>query len=111
MPKSTWNEIRDGGRPRRQRAGGDNGGEDGEEDEQDGDDDENNGHRNSNSNGKRAPDSKSAPLSGWDRVRQGDAINHGFVGTAPDGPSEFPRTREDLESRLSHRRNQYGDID
>ncbi|KAF9412055.1 hypothetical protein BGZ94_001158 [Podila epigama] len=50
----------------------------------------------------------------WDRLR--DNSDSGFVtvsgsstAPAPDGPSEFPRTREDLQSMPVHKKNQYGD--
>ncbi|KAF8923177.1 hypothetical protein BGZ58_003267 [Dissophora ornata] len=117
MPKSAWSNVRDGDHPRRQRTSGDNGDDEQEDNDDDNDDDESNGHNNNRNNrGKQTADNKSArtpPLSGWDRVRQGDAVNGGFVGTGTtsDGPSEFPRTREDLESRSPRRKNQYGDVD
>lgn len=93
MPKSVWNDIREGrhsGEPK-----------DGDADidlDQD---------RNSTGNSNNSPPPKTTTLSGWNRVRQGEA--NGF-DTTRDGPSAFPRTREDLESKPSRQKNQYGDI-
>ncbi|KAG0272954.1 hypothetical protein BGZ95_011251 [Linnemannia exigua] len=111
MPRSAWNDVRDG-RARRSN-----------------DDQESESHNNDNDDRRHhdgldskrpvvtTSSSASAKLSGWDRVRKGDAAGiDGFVGSSnggaigtPDGPSEFPRTREDLESRPSRQKNQYGD--
>ncbi|KAG0294689.1 hypothetical protein BGZ98_001689, partial [Dissophora globulifera] len=101
MPKSAWVDVREGRRTRRADAG-----EDAEGDEDD--EDQHNG-RGGKVAGKTFGSKPS--LSGWDRMRQGDLASGGFVeiGAAPDGPSDFARTREDLESRPSRVRNQYGD--
>ncbi|KAG0362065.1 hypothetical protein BC939DRAFT_441865 [Gamsiella multidivaricata] len=95
MPKSAWNDIRDG------RHASTKTGDDGDEDT----DDTNDNHARS----KQSPPVNSKRRSAWDRMRQGDADGFVSVEAAPDGPSEFPRTREDLESRPSRQKNQYGD--
>ncbi|KAF9193725.1 hypothetical protein BGZ51_002389 [Haplosporangium sp. Z 767] len=93
MPKSAWNDLRDGRRPGSQGSSNE-------------DDDETNENRQDDHGRNRKPATKG---SSWDRLRQSDGSGFGSVGAAPDGPSEFPRTREDLESRPSRQRNQYGD--
>ncbi|KAG0208371.1 hypothetical protein BGX28_000665 [Mortierella sp. GBA30] len=100
MPKSAWNDVRDGRGRTINNVDQDNE-EDAFEDTQDG----------LASAGSRKNGSQKPTLSGWDRVRQGDvngSVNVGGAG-APDGPSDFARTREDLESRPSTKKNQYGD--
>ncbi|KAG0371455.1 hypothetical protein BGX24_001655 [Mortierella sp. AD032] len=104
MPRSAWNNVRDGGARRPNN--------DHESEAHNNDNDDRRHHDGLDS--KRPVVSASERLSGWDRVRKGDAAGvDGFVGNsnggAPDGPSEFPRTREDLESRPSRQKNQYGD--
>ncbi|KAG0251498.1 hypothetical protein BG011_007557 [Mortierella polycephala] len=93
MPKSAWNDVRDGRRPGPQGSSNE-------------EDDEANENGRGNHGHNRKPTTKG---SSWDRIRQGDGSGFVNVETAPDGPSEFPRTREDLESRPSRKRNQYGD--
>ncbi|KAF9901837.1 hypothetical protein BX616_002138 [Lobosporangium transversale] len=96
MPKSAWNEIRDGRHPSSRTSQ--------EEDAEDKDVDD--GHANALDNVK-----KPSSVRAWDRVRQNSI--EGFVGPAspaPDGPSDFARTREDLESKPSVKKNQYGDL-
>ncbi|KAF9165436.1 hypothetical protein BGX21_000250 [Mortierella sp. AD011] len=95
MPKSAWNDIRNGNH--RTTAASD------ETDEEDA-----SGY-SSNHGSKRASSVKPAPT-GWDRVRRGDADGFMNSGVAYDGPSDFARTREDLESRPSHQKNRYGDL-
>ncbi|KAF9344854.1 hypothetical protein BGX26_003822 [Mortierella sp. AD094] len=94
MPKSAWNDVR-GGNHRSKTANDEI--------------DEENASDNSSNHGSKKISGVKPALTGWDRVRHGDA--NGFVnnGTAPDGPSDFARTREDLESRPSRQKNQYGD--
>ncbi|KAF9124686.1 hypothetical protein BGW39_007973 [Mortierella sp. 14UC] len=104
MPRSAWNSVRDG------RARQSNNDQESEPH------DDNDRRHHDGLDSKRAVTSSTTKLSGWDRVRKGGDVGvDGFVGGssggdigAPDGPSEFPRTREDLESRPS-RKNQYGD--
>ncbi|CAO3566317.1 unnamed protein product [Mortierella alpina] len=98
MPKSTWNDIRDG----RRRARGT------EDSDQDTDDVVENDDSHSGSLSRRTSGQKPA-LSGWDRVRHGGGDGFVSTGETPDGPSDFARTREDLESRPSIKKNQYGD--
>ncbi|KAG0003532.1 hypothetical protein BGZ80_002739 [Entomortierella chlamydospora] len=95
MPKSAWNDIRNGNR--RSTTASD------EIDEEDA-----SGY-SSNPDSKKASSVKPA-LTGWDRVRHGDADGFMNNGVAYDGPSDFARTREDLESRPSRQKNQYGDM-
>ncbi|GJJ68069.1 hypothetical protein EMPS_00415 [Entomortierella parvispora] len=92
MPRSAWNDVRDGRLP---------------QDGSNGDDDEDDDNDQRTANGKKR---KPLPtVTGWDRVRQlGDGEGFGGV-SGIDGPSAFPRTREDLESRPSRQKNQYGD--
>ncbi|KAF9910037.1 hypothetical protein EC991_007368 [Linnemannia zychae] len=105
MPRSAWNEVRDG-RAHRQSNN----------DEESEPHDDNDRRHHDGLDSKRAVSSSTTKLSGWDRVRKGGDVGFdGFVGSGagaigtPDGPSEFPRTREDLESRPSRQKNQYGD--
>ncbi|KAG0055219.1 hypothetical protein BGZ83_009274 [Gryganskiella cystojenkinii] len=94
MPRSAWNEVRDGRSPRDKSSNVETE-EDAEEEHQDG-------------LGKKATKKPLPTVAGWDRVRQHSDVD-GFGSSGVDGPSAFPRTREDLESRPSRQRNQYGD--
>ncbi|KAF9286208.1 hypothetical protein BGZ74_001335 [Mortierella antarctica] len=90
MPKSAWSQVREG------KAS----------DAAPGDEQE-----------AEAPSPRRRPgQSSWDRLRQNDEVGFVTAGSTatggtptPDGPSEFPRTREDLQSRPARQKNQYGD--
>lgn len=105
MPRSAWNEVREG----RSRARSAN---DSPSDEHD--DHDHRHHDGLGSDSKRpSATTSSTKTSGWDRIRK-EAGGDGYVGVSGsgavvDGPSEFPRTREDLENRPSRHKNQYGD--
>ncbi|KAF9353172.1 hypothetical protein BGX34_011750 [Mortierella sp. NVP85] len=112
-PKSAWNDIREGRRRTQLK------------DDQDleGRDDELNQSSNNRSPRTTTTTTTTTTLtttaaaataterktSAWDRVRQGEANGLLNQDAAPDGPSAFPRTREDLESRPSRQKNRYGD--
>ncbi|KAF9212277.1 hypothetical protein BGZ59_006961 [Podila verticillata] len=88
MPKSAWSQVREG--KARDASSGE------EQDE--------------------APSPRRKPgQSSWDRLRRSDEVGFVNIGSAPgaspspDGPSEFPRTREDLQSKPVRQKNQYGD--
>ncbi|KAF9549650.1 hypothetical protein EC957_003186 [Mortierella hygrophila] len=106
MPRSAWNDVRQGG----SRARSTNDSPSGDHDDHD-----HRHHDGLGSDSKRpSTTSSSTKTSHWDRIRKGEAGGDGFVGvsgtgTVVDGPSEFPRTREDLENRPSRHKNQYGD--
>ncbi|KAI1287227.1 hypothetical protein EDD11_010370 [Mortierella claussenii] len=106
LPKSAWNDIRQGRRPSRGAKNDDD--VEGDNDVGAENDDDPKGEQRKGS-GTNSSSRKSAG-SAWDRVRRGGAEG-GFVSSegAPDGPSDFARTREDLESKPSHQKNQYGD--
>ncbi|KAG0220171.1 hypothetical protein BGX33_007120 [Mortierella sp. NVP41] len=103
MPRSAWNDVRDG-RPRRSSADRDS-----NSDDDDDDDSSSDSKRPATTTTLSSSTSTTTRLSGWNRVRRGEAGADGSIAGAPDGPSEFPRTREDLESRPSRQKNQYGD--
>ncbi|KAF9129470.1 hypothetical protein BG015_004142 [Linnemannia schmuckeri] len=104
MPRSAWNNVREGRSRTRSN----------EQSSDDYDDHDHRHHDGLGSDSKRSTTTvSSAKTSSWDRIRKGEAGGDGFAGVSgssvADGPSEFPRTREDLENRPSRHRNQYGD--
>ncbi|KAG0067249.1 hypothetical protein BGZ90_001087 [Linnemannia elongata] len=107
MPRSAWNDVREG----RSRTRSTN---DSPSDEHD--DHDHRHHDGLGSDSKRPnTTSSSTKTSSWDRIRKGEVGVDGYVGVGGtgavvDGPSEFPRTREDLENRPSRIKNQYGDV-
>ncbi|KAF9205775.1 hypothetical protein BGZ49_003532 [Haplosporangium sp. Z 27] len=98
MPRSAWNDVRSGNHRPRANNGSMN-----EEDSDIGSDD-------SDSRGLKKNLGNRPKPTGWDRVRMADENGVLDSGSAPDGPSDFARTREDLESRPSRQKNQYGDL-
>jgi len=105
-PKSTWNDVREG-RRRTQLKDEDLEGRDDELNQS-----SNNRSPRSTTTTTTTPSTTTAAerkASAWDRVRQGEANGLLNQDAAPDGPSAFPRTREDLESRPSRQKNRYGD--
>ncbi|KAG0290032.1 hypothetical protein BGZ96_006500 [Linnemannia gamsii] len=107
MPRSAWNDVRDG----RDRTRSPND----QPSENDHDDHDHRHHDGLGSDSKRmsaaaAAAAGSAKVSGWDRVRKSEVGGDGVLNaSSADGPSEFPRTREDMENRPSRLKNQYGD--
>lgn len=107
MPRSAWNDVRNG--RARTRSSNDQFSDD------DHDDNDHRHHDGLGSESKRrsaaaAAAAGSAKVSSWDRVRKSEAGGDGIMNaSSADGPSEFPRTREDLENRPSRHKNQYGD--
>ncbi|OAQ28989.1 hypothetical protein K457DRAFT_155908 [Linnemannia elongata AG-77] len=106
MPRSAWNDVREGRSHTRSTN-------DSPSDEHD--DHDHRHHDGLGSDSKRSnTTSSSTKTSSWDRIRKGEVGVDGYVGVSGtgavvDGPSEFPRTREDLENRPSRVKNQYGD--
>ncbi|KAK3807335.1 MAG: hypothetical protein J3Q66DRAFT_89225 [Benniella sp.] len=110
-PKSAWNDIREGRRGTELKG----------DQDMEGRDDELNQSSNNRSPTRTtsttttstttaaAATAAERKASAWDRVRQGEANGLLNQDAAPDGPSAFPRTREDLESRPSRQKNRYGD--
>ncbi|KAF9101058.1 hypothetical protein BGX27_000118 [Mortierella sp. AM989] len=90
MPKSAWNDVR-GGNHRSTTTNGDIAEE-------------------IPSGGSKKTEGGKPALSAWDRVRKSDTNGLTDSGTTYDGPSDFARTREDLESKPSRQKNQYGDM-
>ncbi|KAF9921531.1 hypothetical protein FBU30_008410 [Linnemannia zychae] len=102
MPRSAWTDIREG---RKQTSSSST-------DTENDDDHDRRNHDGLSDNKQTRSTLSTARTTSWDRVRRGEAGSDGFVGargSSLDGPSEFPRTREDLENKPSRQKNRYGD--